>query len=116
MEDYNGRYEASYGITVKSDNHKDCLSIYNRFKHLVAAFNFGNISIYESKSARKGDVLSRHIHIRFMGFAADVIIFREAIDRIMFINNIHPQGTIITLFVTGVIRENARRDLIEQTS
>lgn len=116
MENYNGQYEAYYGITVNSDNHKQCLFTYNRFKSLVAAFNFGNISIYETKSARKGDVLSRDIHITFIGFASDVLTFREAIDRIIHINNILPQGTLITLFRTEVIRKNARRDLIEQTS
>lgn len=116
MENYNGRYEAFYWIIVKSNNHKDCLSTYNRFKSLVAAFNFGNITIHESKSARKGDVLSRDIQIIFIGHATDVLTFREALDRIIFINNIFPQGTIATLDRSEMSRENAHRDLIKQTS
>ncbi len=116
MENYNGLYEASYGITVKSDNHKDCLFTYNRFKHLTAAFNYGNISIYESKSARKGDVLSRDIQIIFTGYADQVLIFKTAIDSIICDINISSAETTATLYRAIVIRENARRNLIEQTS
>lgn len=117
MENYSGQYEASYAISVKSGDHRNCLDAYNRFKYLVKAFDFGNIKIFEHKSARKGDVLSRSLSIIFVGYAPDILAFKEAIDRILSSCNIFCGGVAsVVLYNSEVTRKDARFNLIKQTS
>lgn len=80
-------YEAYYGIVVKAERHDICLCNYNRIKALAKAFDATITREY--KSARKGDVLSREIHINFKAYAHDTILFRDALDAIIRSINIY---------------------------
>lgn len=113
MDNYNGLFTASYSITVKSNTHQMCLYVFNYIKHLVEAFNFGNITWKDAKSARKGDVLSRYISIHFEGYSLDVITFRSALDYIIFESNIYYRPTTIILDSATTIRKDARLNLLE---
>ncbi len=115
MENYNGEYEMHLDIIVSSATHQGCLWAYNRFKDLVKAFDFGNIHIHESKSARRGDVLSRELQINIVGYATDIIIFRECVDRIIQRSNIFLSSTQVRLNRVDTSRKDARANLIKET-
>ena len=112
---YNGYYDMFLDIIVTSDTHDKCLFIFNRFKSLIKAFNFGNIRIRELKSARKGDVLSREIQINIIGLADDIIIFRECIDFIIQKCNILSGKNCVRIARTITTRKDARMNLIKET-
>lgn len=116
MENYNGEYQATYCLTVKSNTHRGCLDIYNKFKYLVRAFDFGNITLYEYKSVRKGDVLSRELQIIFVGYAPEVLAFKEAIDIMLSKIDIYFHDTVVNLHTSEVMRKDARLNLIIETS
>lgn len=80
---YHGPYKAFYSIIVKAPSHDGCKFIYNKFKALANAFNFGDITISEHKSARKGDVLGRELQIFQHAYPSEIILFRQAIDTIL---------------------------------
>lgn len=113
MENYNGEYETALGITVTSATHQGCLWTYNRFKSLVKTFDFGNIRIYESKSARKGDVLSRDLQIILTGYSRDIITFRECADLLLQRCNNWLPDTQVCLYRAETVRKGARASLTE---
>lgn len=112
---YNGKYDASYSIVIKANSHKNCLWAYNKIKKLAESFDFGDISISEHKSARKGDVLNREIQIRHTAYAHDTLIFKEAINIIIFQINNFSLNMEASLFQSETTRENARLNLRNET-
>lgn len=115
--DYNGMYTATFSIQVKAETHRGCLFAYNQFKYLAKAMNFGDISIYESKSARKGDVLSRDLTIVYTQYASSVILLQGAINHILFaINNHYRNSVSAILYRSHIVRENAIRDFIKDVT
>lgn len=97
-------YEACYCIVVESDRHDTCLIEYNRVKALAKAFN---ASIFESKSARKGDVLKREIQISLKAYSHETIIFKEALDIIIESINIWGPNLKAQYYNTSVERIDA---------
>lgn len=110
-EYYNGQFTVSYNITVKACNHDMCKRIFNRIKHLVDSLDFGDVIWKDTKSARKGDVLSRGIYIQLKGYAADVLAFRAALDYLIHKAGIYCPSAQIMLLHVETIREDARFDL-----
>lgn len=83
---HNTLYEAYYSIIVEAIDHRLCIDTYNRFKHLVKAFNtpyLGQFRTSEWKSARKGDVLKRELQIYHTAYVQDILAFRQALDYIV---------------------------------
>lgn len=108
---YNGMFAVRYSITVEAGTHEMCLHVFNRIKRLVDALNFGDIIWRDTKSARKGDVLSRWIEIQFKGYATDVLTFRATLDhQIHKIDRYYPSAHVVLTRVE-TIREDIRPDL-----
>lgn len=78
---YNGKFNQCLSITVKADNHDDCLEVTKFIKKQCDAWAF-NVRYDEHKSARKGPVLSRNLMIYQEAHASDILIFKEAIRRV----------------------------------
>lgn len=93
-----GKYKANFSISVSGSSHKACLDTFNRFKYLVKAIDWGDIALYESKNARKGDVLGRSLQIIYTAFPADIIALREMIERTVSRINIYGQGLYSATF------------------
>ena len=110
-ENYNGKYEAHYSITVNGSTHNICKDAYNRFKFLVRAFDFGEFSIHEYKSVRKGPVLSRDLLITFTAYASHIIAFEQALDSVLFSISVYQIGICTaTLNNRSVLRCDALSD------
>ena len=80
---YNGEFNQCLQIVVNCDNHNECLRITNVIKKQCEAWSFC-VKYQESKSARKGDVLTRTLMIYQTAYAGDIVIFKEAIRRVCF--------------------------------
>lgn len=113
---YNGEYVTSYAVTVKANNHDECLQTYNRIKKLAQIWSVMNIRIYESKSARKGDVLRREIQIVHTAYAHNTIIFKEALNVIVDDINLYHPNVTATIHREESTRKDARLNLIQQTT
>lgn len=113
-ENYNGQYEARYSITVTGSTHNFCRDAYNRFKFLVKAFDFGEFSIHEYKSARKGSVLSRDLLISYTAYASHIIAFEQALDSVLFGISIHQVGICTaTINNRSVLRCDGLADFLD---
>lgn len=112
---YNGLFTVKYSITVEASTHEMCLHVFNRIKRLVDALNFGDIVWHDTKSARKGPVLSRWMHIQFKGYASDVLIFRSTVDHQMEKIRFYYPSVCVILHHVETLREDTRLDLGEET-
>lgn len=105
MKDVNGLFYQYLRISVSSDSHDDCLFVYKHFKKMSEAW-YGDLKIFESKSARSGPVLKRTIDIQLNGYAHEIIAFKEAIRCIHNHFNIFSKSQI-NLEDLGAHRKNA---------
>ncbi len=80
MGNYNGQYETVIDIKIICKTHEECLSISKKIKKQCDAWSILGVDTRESKSAPKGDVLTRWFTIQQTDYAHNVIIFREAIN------------------------------------
>jgi len=76
---YNGIVRYQFTISIKSADHQTCHTVSNKIKDYLSAWAFGCSYPSESKSARKGDVLTRDIQASFEDYPATVIAFREGL-------------------------------------
>jgi len=111
--EHNIRYKAHYSIIVGAPDHQGCLFIYNYFKNLVKAFDFGQFHISEHKSARKGDVLKRELMIYHTAYADEIILFRSGLDFLLDRINIYYTSVKVSIGRAGVTREDMVFDTIE---
>lgn len=109
----NIRYKAFYSIVVEAPDHQVCLSIYNQFKYIVKAFDFGQFLIRESKSARKGDVLKRELMIYHTAYVDEILLFRNALDFLIGRINIHYTSMRVSINRAVINREDKSFDIIE---
>ncbi|OUO23132.1 hypothetical protein B5F91_03275 [Bacteroides sp. An322] len=98
-------YESFYSVVIESNRHDTCLNEFNRIKSLAKAFNASIVK--EAKSARKGDVLSRNIMIKFKAYSHETIIFREALDIIISSINIWNPRLKAYIYDSSVERTDA---------
>lgn len=108
---YNGKYSVSYSITVSANTHETCLHVFNRIKRLIEALNFGDITWRDTKSARKGDVLSRWMYIRIQGYASDVLTLRATLDHQLYKIGLYYPSAHVELNHVETLREDNRSDL-----
>ncbi len=80
---YNGQFNQVLGISIECKEHRECLAISNTLKKQCEAWFFC-VHYTESKSARKGNVLTRTLMIYQTSYASDIVIFKEAVRRICF--------------------------------
>lgn len=80
---YNGEFKQCLSIVVSHDDHEACLRFFNVIKKQCDAWFF-NVEYNESKSARKGPVLSRTLMIYQTAYASDILIFKESLRLICF--------------------------------
>lgn len=78
---YNGEFRQCLEVTVNTEDHDTCLRMFNVIKKQCDAWYF-NVKYDESKSARKGPVLTRYLMIYQTAYAGDIVVFKEAIRRI----------------------------------
>ena len=108
-----GMYELHLNLTITAHTHRCCLDLTKRFKNLAAAFDFGHFTISENKSARKGDVLTRNLAITMYDYPSAVILFREAVDRIVEACNIwYVNCATVQLYHASAVSIDKRADLL----
>ena len=90
---YNGEFRQCLEVTVSCKTHETCLYITNLLKKQCDAWVFC-VEVKESKSARKGDVLSRNLMIYQNAYAGDILIFKEAIRRLCFQYNLSNDNNV----------------------
>ena len=98
---YNGLYVQHIEITVKSDNHKDCLYYYNKFKHVCDAF-ITTVEYSEHKSARKGPVLERTLMVKQIAYHHSIIIFAEVMRILQLDYSIFAENTTFIVAIRAV--------------
>lgn len=118
MSYYNGLVDFHFSINIKADNHDKCLFVAKKIKEYLNSWSFilNNVPS-ESKSARKGDVLSRHIQSDATAYAGDIIAFREGLKCIVYHYDIsvkkypfeHERG--VTLSDHGTTPSNSRKNM-----
>jgi hypothetical protein len=90
---YNGQYETVIDIKITCKTHEECLKITQIVRMQCKAWATRGVVTSETKSALKGDVLSRGIMISQTDYAHEVIIFREALQCLLsffiFKNQVH---------------------------
>lgn len=91
---YNGQFKQVLGISIECEEHSECLAISNTLKKQCDAWYFC-VHYTESKSARKGDVLTRTLMIYQTAYASDIVIFKEAIRRICFHLNLSEVNQVV---------------------
>jgi hypothetical protein len=77
---YNGQYETVIDIKITCKTHEECLLISKKIKKQCEAWSILGVDYRESKSAPKGDVLTRWFTIQQTDYAHEIVIFREAIN------------------------------------
>lgn len=98
---YNGLVKFQFSVVIKSTDHQTCLDISKRIKEYISAWFFGCTNQSESKSARKGDVLSREIQAGFEAYPATVIAFREGLRCICFHYDLFSEKTSVKFIDHG---------------
>jgi hypothetical protein len=93
---YNGRYDRTIEVVLKTETHQLCLDLSKKVKSLCNAWVDQEVSFTERKSANKGDVLYRSIMIRQIGYGHSIIIFRESLECILSYQIFLKQVTIHT--------------------
>lgn len=118
MSYYNGLVDFHFSICINADNHDECLFVSKKFKEYLNSWSFIlNSSPSESKSARKGDVLSREIQSSITSYPSDIIAFREGLRCIVFHYDISVKKNLldkklgVTLIDHGTIPKNCRKNL-----
>jgi hypothetical protein len=94
---YNGLVGYQFSVIIKSDDHQTCLFVSKKIKDYLSAWSFGCKYIDESKSARKGDVLTREIQALFEDYPTTIIAFREGLRCICFHLDIFSKETSVKI-------------------
>lgn len=110
MSYYNGEYEHTFFIIVKSDSHETTLRFMKKLKNAIDPWFFQITHQNEHKSARKGDVLRRDLYIRHVAYPQDIIIFNEMLRTLIWHYNLH-FDIDIRIDDRGTIPEDSRRNL-----
>ena len=96
MSYYNGEFRQVIEISISSDNHDTCKFVANHIRKVCEAWFF-NVSVHETKSARKGDVLSRYFQISQVAYASDIIAFSESMRCLCFHYNLTVTSTVFSI-------------------
>lgn len=108
---YNGLVEQYIQISISSDNHDTTLNVRKRFKKLCDAFS-PDVSFSESKSARKGDVFERTIHINHTDYPSNILAVQEAIMCLVSICSIRYCSVVV--YHNSVFPKDYRLNIISQ--
>ncbi len=111
MSSYNGQFDQHLQIVIKSDNHDTCLEFKKQLKKAIDPWFFQLKSVKETKSANKGDVLSREIQLIQTAYAPDIIVFSQMLKNLIWHYNLM-FNVKISISTEEVIPENSRRDLL----
>lgn len=105
---YDGKFNQILEVIINSQDHDTCLAISKVIKKQCEAWYFC-VTFNESKSVRKGPVLSRDILIYQTAYASDIVIFKEAIRRICFHFSLFAVGADVRFSDRGSEPENDLR-------
>ena len=98
---YNGIVSYHFSVSIKSADHLTCLAVSKKIKDYLSAWSYSCRYPNESKSARKGDVLTREIQACFEDYPANVIAFREGLRCICFHYNLFTEETSVKIIDHG---------------
>ena len=99
---YNGEYETVIDIKITCNTHDECLFISKKIKKQCDAWSILGVDCRESKSARKGEVLTRWFTIQQTDYAHNIIIFREAISCLIFFDLFEKKASLSVRSTTPV--------------
>lgn len=94
---YNGIVSYQFSVSIKSVEHQTCLAVSKKIKDYLSAWSYGCTYPNESKSARKGDVLTREIQASFDDYSVNVIAFREGLRCICFHYDLFTKETSVKI-------------------
>ena len=98
---YNGIVSFHFSVSIKSTEHQTCLAVSKKIKDYLSAWSYSCNYHSESKSARKGDVLSREIQACFEDYPTSVIAFREGLRCICFHYDLYTKDTSVEIIDNG---------------
>jgi hypothetical protein len=105
---YNGIVRYHFSITIKSADHQTCLAVSKKIKEYLSAWSFGcSFHPKESKSARKGDVLTREIQASFEDHPSTLIAFREGLRCICFHYDLLAKDTSVNIIDHGTLPKDS---------
>jgi len=107
-EYYNGIVEFHFEVVIKADNHHTCLNISKKIRHYLSSWSFCVDMSYESKSARKGDVLQRGIQGIAENYPSTIIAFKEGLKCICFHYNLFTQNGSVEFFDRETLPKDSR--------
>lgn len=93
LNNYHGEYLQFISISITSEDHEVSLRISKRFKNLCKAWR---VSLVESKSARSGDVMNRHLSLKQIAYSHSIIIFQESV-RMICEHETNPLGILVEI-------------------